>query len=331
MDLAPDNIYAFTNLYNKWADLSMSSGVITQLPSVDDCFSAVNGRNVEDQTGRDTIALFPDINTGSGTGVYNGFNAEQEVSGQYPNPNASTLGQVPPGFHRNYCVKYDYSSYEFLHPAHGMFGPKYGLWVVFTAGHDTFVFGPDKQNLDFTGGILTIEAMSGHYQTGYAGISYSKGTVLTNRIFGPYYVRINHFGMIPTLISMAAIFRHPPICITTPWKLARASPNFYNSEPRQVVNGYIPTNARGSVSVQVNGVAGSPRTAWAVLSQPGANHIFGELTPNYTIDISANRSGTFTNVVPGQLPPFRIPVRPVRRVSDDSIVVAANQTTTVPT
>ena len=347
-----DNPFLFTNFYNQWADLSMSSPVITQLPSVDDCFSAVNGRNVEDQTGRDTIDLHPDVGTGPGTGVFNGFNAEQQVNGVYPNPNASTEGQVPPGFHRNFCVKYDYSSYEYLHPAHGLFGSKYGLWVVLNAGHDSMPFGPGKQNLDLTGQILTIEPESDHYQTGFSSIAYATGAVLwpyfinwtptgtqtqsqaqlqTERIFGPFYVRINQIGMRTGSDIDGGIIQTPNDMYYDALEAAASFTNFYNNETELLASGYIPTNARGSVSVQVNGVAGSPRTAWAVLSQPGVNHIFSGLTPTYTLDISANGGGTFTNVVPGQ---YRLSVYEFGQFGEyrnDSIVVVANQTTTAPT
>jgi hypothetical protein len=347
-----DNIYQFTNFYNMFADLSMTSPVITQLPSVDDCFSAVNGRNVEDETGRDTIDLHPDVGTGPGTGAYNGFDAEQQVDGAYPNPNASTEGQVPPGFHRNFCVKYDYSSYEYLHPAHGLFGPKYGLWAVFTNGHDSMPFGPGKQNLDLTGGILTIEAESDHYQTGFSGISYASGAVLwpyftnwtptgtqtqtqaqlqTERVFGPFYIRINHFGMSTGSDIDGGVIQTPNDMYKDALEAASSFGNFYNNETELLASGYIPTNARGSVSVQVNGVAGNPRTAWAVLSQPGVNHIFSGLTPTYTMDISATGAGTFTNVVPGQ---YRLSVYHFGQFGEyrnDSVVVAANVTTTVPT
>jgi len=347
-----DNPFLFTNFYNKWADLSMSSPVITQLPSVDDCFSAVNGRNVEDQTGRDTIDLHPDVGTGGGTGVFNGFDAEQEVNGAFPNPNASTEGQVPPGFHRNFCVKYDYSSYEYIHPAHGLFGDKYGLWVVLNAGHDSMPFGPGKQNLDLTGQILTIEPESDHYQTGFSSIAYASGAPLwpfftnwtptgtqtqsqaqlqTERIFGPFYVRINQIGMSTGSDIDGGIIKTPNDMYNDALEAAASFTNFYNNETELLASGYIPTNARGSVSVQVNGVAGSPRTAWAVLSQPGVNHIFSGLTPTYTMDISTNGGGTFTNVVPGQ---YRLSVYKFGQFGEyrnDSIVVVPNQTTTAPT
>ena len=346
-----DNPFLFTNFYNKWADLSMSRPVITQLPSVDDCFSAVNGRNVEDETGRDTIDLHPDVGPGPATGVYNGFDPEQEVDGAFPNPNASTQGQVPPGFHRHFCVKYDYSSYEYIHPAHGLFGSKYGLWVVLNAGHDSMPFGPGKQNLDLTGQILTIEAESDHYQTGFPGISYASGAVMwpyftgwtptgtqtqtqeqlqTERIFGPFYVRINQIGMRTGSDIDGGVIQTPNDMYKDALEAAASFTNFYNNETELLASGYIPTNARGSVSVQVNGVAGHPRTAWAVLSQPGVNQIFSGLTPTYTMDISASGSGTFTNVVPGQ---YRLSVYKFGEFGEyrnDSIVVTANQTTSVP-
>jgi hypothetical protein len=355
-----DNVFEFTNFFNEGADLSMSSPVITPLPSVDDCFSAVNGRNVEDQTGRDTIDLHPDLV------AQNGFDKQTEVGGEYPNPNALLSeiigdlpaypspipGQVPVGFHRNFCVKYDYSSYEYLHPAHGLFGAKYGLWAVLTAGHDSFVFGPQKQNLDLTGGILTIEAESDHYQTGFSGISYASGAVLrpdltgwtptgtqtqtqaqlqTERIFGPFYVRINHVGMSTNSNIDGGVIQTPDDMYNDALAAGASATNFYNNETELLASGYIPTNARGSVSVQVNGVAGAPRTAWAVLSQPGVNHIFSDLTPQYVMDISATGSGTFTNVVPGT---YRLSVYDFGKFGEyrnDSITVAANLTTTAPT
>ena len=56
---------------------------------------------------------------------------------------------------------------------------------------------------------------------------------------------------------------------------------------------------RGSVSIQINGVSGAPRTAWAVLSQNATNQENSTLSYQYPVDISANGTGTFTNVVPG--------------------------------
>jgi rhamnogalacturonan endolyase len=306
-----DNTNEFTSLYNVNADLSMSSPVITPLPSPDDCFSSDNGRNDEDTTGRDTIDLYPQL------GVTNSFSP-------YP------AGQIPQGFHRMFCVKYDYSSYEYLHPAHGVFGSNYGLWVVFSGGHDTFVGGPGKQNLDFTGGILTMEALSGHYETGgitvgnqgTAGSTQTKnGSVLTNRLFGPFYVRINKFG--GNIQTPGDMYNDALIA-------GASFTRFYNNEATLLSRGYVPTTARGSVSVQVSGIAGGPKTAWAVLSQPGVNHQQSTVGYQYVADISSNGSATFTNVVPGT---YRLSVFDFGQFGEyrnDNVVVTGNQITAVP-
>ena len=90
----------------------MVNHVITPLPSTDDCFSGDNGRNDQDVTGRDTIDLHPQV------GVENAFS-----------PPGDPASQIPQGFHRHFCVKYDFSSYEYIHDAHGLFGDKYGQWA----------------------------------------------------------------------------------------------------------------------------------------------------------------------------------------------------------
>lgn len=306
-----DNPNLFTSLYNVNADLSMATPVITPLPSVDDCFSADNGRNDQDTTGRDTIDLHPQV------GVENAFS-----------PAGDPASQIPVGFHRHLCVKYDYSSYEYLHPAHGVIGDKYGLWVVFTAGHDTFVGGPEKQNLNFTGGILTIEPLSDHYTAGISlnssgpgTTTTAKGNVLSNRLFGPFYVRLNQFG---------GAIQTPDDMYKDALAAGASFPNFYSNETTLLANGYVPTTGRGSVSIQVNNVAGAPKTAWAVLSQPGVNHQLSTVGYQYVADISSNGATTFTNVVPGT---YRLSVFDLGQWGEyrnDSVVVTAGKNTQVP-
>jgi len=274
------NVNAFTNYYQRDTDLSMFTGVTTPLPSTDDCFSSDNGRNDQDVTGRDTIDLHPQV------GVTNAFSP-------YPN------GQIPQGFHRHYCVKYDFSSYEYLHQAHGLFGSQYGQWVVFTPGHDTMIDGPTKENLSLTGNILTIEPNSNHYRTGGVGTtSIAAGTQLS-RIYGPFYVRINHFGMSTSSSINGGTIQSPDDMFNDAVAAGTSFTNFYDNEATLLSKGYVPSTGRGSVAIQVNGVAGAPRTAWAVLSQNSVNQENNTMSPQYTIDISATGSGTFTNVVPG--------------------------------
>lgn len=307
------NVNLFTSFYQKLADLSMVTGVKTPLPSTDDCFSSDNGRNVQDQTGRDTIALYPQI------GVENAFSP-------YPDPASG----IPPGFHRHYCVKYDYSSYEYIHDAHGLFGSKYGQWVVFTPGHDTFIDGPSKENLNLTGNILTVEPNSNHYRTGGVGTTSIAAGVAQSRIYGPYYVRINQIGMATDSTIDGGIIQNADDMFNDAVLAGSSFTSFYNNESVLISKGYVPTTQRGSVSVQVAGVVGTPRTAWAVLSQPGVNHENSTMSRQYTIDISANGVGTFTNVVPGT---YRLSVFDFGQWGEyrnDSVVVTAGNTTTVP-
>lgn len=306
------NVNAFTNYYQKDTDLSMFTGVTTPLPSTDDCFSSDNGRNDQDVTGRDTIDLHPQV------GVTNAFSP-------YP------TGQIPQGFHRHFCVKYDYSSYEYLHTAHGLFGSKYGQWVVFTPGHDTMIDGPTKENLSLTGNILTIEPNSNHYRTGGVGTtSIPAGTALS-RIYGPFYVRINQFGM-PTNSSIdGGVIQTPDDMYNDAVAAGGSFTHFYDNETTLISRGYVPSTGRGSVAIQVNGVAGAPRTAWAVLSQNGVNQENSTLSNQYTVDISSTGSGTFTNVVPGT---YRLSVWNFGQWGEyrqDNVVVTAGNTNTLPT
>jgi rhamnogalacturonan endolyase len=307
------NVNAFTNYYQRDTDLSMMKGVVTPLPSTDDCFSSDNGRNDQDVTGRDTIDLHPQV------GVENAFSP-------YPDP----ASQIPQGFHRHYCVKYDYSSYEYLHQAHGLFGSKYGQWVVFTPGHDTFIDGPTKENLSLTGNILTIEPNSNHYRTGGVGTTSIASGTAGSRLYGPYYVRINHFGMNTDSSIDGGVIQTPDDMFNDAVGAGGSFTSLYNNEATLMSKGYIPTTSRGSVAIQVNGVAGTPRTAWAVLSQNGVNQENSTMSYQYTIDISANGTGTFTNVVPGT---YRLSVWDFGKWGEyrqDNVVVTAGNTNTVP-
>ena len=308
------NVNAFTNYYQKDTDLSMFTGVTTPLPSTDDCFSSDNGRNDQDVTGRDTIDLHPQL------GVSNAFSP-------YPDPNS----QIPQGFHRHFCVKYDYSSYEYLHQAHGLFGSKYGQWVVFTPGHDTMIDGPTKENLSLTGNILTIEPNSNHYRTGGVGTTSIPAGTAMSRIYGPFYVRINQFGMSTGSSIDGGVIQTPDDMFNDAVTAGSSFTHLYDNESTLISRGYVPSTGRGSVAVQVNGVAGAPRTAWAVLSQNGVNQENSTMSNQYTIDISSTGSGTFSNVVPGT---YRLSVWNFGQwgeLRQDNVVVTAGNTNTLPT
>ena len=130
-------------------------------------------------------------------------------------------------------------------------------------------FGPGKQNLDLTGQILTIEPESDHYQTGFSSIAYASGAPLwpfftnwtptgtqtqsqaqlqTERIFGPFYVRINQIGMSTGSDIDGGIIQTPNDMYNDALEAAASFTNLYNNETELLASGYIPTNARGSVS-----------------------------------------------------------------------------------
>ena len=295
------NPLLFTSMYAYNADLSMATPVITPVPSFNDCNSSDLGRNDQDATGHDTIDLLPQV------GVVNAFSP-------YP------LGQIPQGFHRKLCVKYDFSSYEYLHQAQGMIGSEYGIWAVFTAAHDSFVGGPSKQNLNFTtSNLVTIEPYSGHYNS-YIGLTVPAGTAYS-RLFGPYYVRFNKFG---------GNIQTPQDMYNDAVAAGSSFANLYNNETQLLASGYVPSTARGTVSVQVSGVIGSPKTAWAVLSDPAQNHQLSQLGYQYWADISSTGSATLTGVLPGT---YRLSVYDFGQFGEyrnDSVVVAANQTAIAP-
>lgn len=313
-----DSPIQFTKIYARDADLSMVNPVITPLPSVEDMFSSDPGREVQDVSGLSTIDLHPEL------GVTNGFSP-------YP------FGQIPQGYSRKFYVKYDHASYEYLHKAHGLFGNTYGIWAVFPAGQDTMIGGPQKQNLNFTGGILTIEPLSDHFtfgltmkSSGPGSTAIPAGTAMT-RLFGPFYMRINKFGMATDSSIGGGSIGLPDDMYDDAVAAGASFTNFYANESVLLSKGYIPSTARGSVSVQAYGVTGVPRTAWAVLSQPGVNHQLSTGGYQYWADISRNGSANFTNVAPGT---YRLSVYALGQwgeYRDDNVVVTAGNTTTVPT
>jgi hypothetical protein len=80
----------------------------------------------------------------------------------------------------------------------------------------------------------------------------------------------------------------------------------------------------------MSGVTGAPRTAWAVLSDPGVNFQVSCNGLQYWADISSAGSATFTGVAPGT---YRLSVYVLGQWGEyrqDGIVVTANNTTTVP-
>jgi rhamnogalacturonan endolyase len=231
----------------------------------------------------------------------------------------SAFPPISPGFGRQFGDKYDYSGYNYLNLCHGVYGSQYGAWVVFPS-NESLVGGPTKQMLLFTGNLDMIEAFSNHLDNDIANIT-PAGTA-SHRLYGPFYVHFNQFN---------PIIRNPFDMYLEAVLLGTHFNWLYDNETDLLNAGYVPSGGRGSVNVQVHGVAGPPKTAWAVLSDPATNFEYSAQGAQYWIDISRDGSGTFRNVVPGT---YRLSVYDLGNwgeMRQENIVVAANQNVIVPT
>ena len=239
------------------------------------------------------------------------------------------FSDIPGVFGRYFDTKYDFAGYEYLHQAHGLYGAAssgttYGVWTVLPS-LETLVGGPTKQDLYFTGNIDMIEAYSDHEDLPInmntaSGVTY-------NRLFGPYYIHVNTLGQsynqTGNVLATQAEMYADAISAET------AIVPEYDNEPQLVAAGYVPSTARGSVSIQMTGVTGGAHTAWAVLSDPGVNFQVSCNGLQYWADISSTGSATFTGVAPGT---YRLSVYVLGQWGEyrqDGIGVTANSTTTV--
>src|SRR5258708_5809485 len=167
---------------------------------------------------------------------------------------------LPSGFGREFYTKYDYSSYEYLHQAHGLYGSTYGAWTVIPS-HESLVAGPTKQDLIFTGNILMMECQSNHLNNAFT-FNVAQGTSLS-RMYGPYYFHFNTFTASNT--TPAALYQDA-------LNAASSANAMYDSERILLQNGYVPSSGRGTVQPSISGGGSSQaNTAWAVLSDTQTN------------------------------------------------------------
>ncbi len=230
----------------------------------------------------------------------------------------SAFPPISPGFGRQFGDKYDYSGYSYLNLCHGVYGSQYGAWVVFPS-NESLVGGPTKQMLLFTGNLAMIEAFSNHLDNGITDTT--PAGVASHRLFGPFYVRFNRRGGF--LRTPADMYRDAVFFGTHfGW--------LYDHERDLLAAGYVPSTARGDVEVAINGVDGPPKTAWAVLSDPGKNFQYST-GAQYWIDISRGGRGIFRGVIPGT---YRLSVYDLGHwgeLRQENITVTAGQRTVVPT
>jgi hypothetical protein len=146
---------------------------------------------------------------------------------------------APAGFRRHFYTKYDYSSYEYLHQAQGVYGSTMAAWMVLP-NSETLTGGPTKQDLIFTGNLLIMEAYSNHLDN-QISFSVPAGSVM-QRLYGPFYLHFNAFG---STNSTAASLYAEALSASRHFKPA------YDRETELLTSGYTPSVARGEVHLHI--------------------------------------------------------------------------------
>lgn len=221
---------------------------------------------------------------------------------------------LPAGFRREFYTKYDYSSYEYLHKAEGVYGSNIGAWMVLPSS-ESLTGGPTKQDLIFTGNLLIMEAYSNHLDN---QINFTvPQDAVAHRLYGPFYL---HFNAPSATNNMpASLYRE---ALSSGQQIKSA----YDNETVLLNSGYIPSTSRGDVNVFIVGsqFAGLNR-AWAVLSDANANFQYSHAGNEYWENIDPLGIATFHDVAPGtyRLSIYRLGEWGEARV--DGVTVTANQ------
>jgi hypothetical protein len=270
----------FTNDYSVNTGLSNLGGTIIPMPNDVLFGNSDPGRNVQDAT--------------------------EDLHGE----------NLPAGFRREFYTKYDYSSYEYLHQAEGVYGPTMAAWMV-AQSRDTLTGGPTKQDLIFTGNLLIMEAFSNHLDN---QINFSvPANAVMHRLYGPFYLHFNAFNS--TYQTPASLYQE---ALTA---AAQVAPQ-YDTDRVLVQSGYVPSTSRGSVNVKVNGAKGlNLNQAWAVLSDPATNMQYSHAGAEYWANINPGGVANFNNVAPGT---YRLTVYTLGdwgELRQDGVTVTAGQNT----
>jgi len=225
---------------------------------------------------------------------------------------------LPPGYRRNFYTKYDYSSYEYLHRAEGVYGSSMAAWMV-VPSQESLTGGPTKQDLIFTGNLLIMEAYSNHLDN-QISFSVPHGTAI-HRLYGPFYLHFNAFS--PTNPTAASLYQE---ALTA----SDAMKPSYDTETLLVNSGYVPSTARGEVHASIEGTKGLDlNQAWAVLSDNATNVQYSHAGTQYWVNINPGGIANFHGVAPGT---YRLSIYALGQWGElrhDGITVAANQTAKV--
>jgi hypothetical protein len=226
---------------------------------------------------------------------------------------------VPAGFEREFYTKYDYSSEEYLHRAHGVFGSTFGAWTVI-GSPESMVGGPSKQNLIFTGNILMVESMSNHLDNGllYTPAAGEDST----RLWGPYYIRLN---------TLDATHTTPAALYQDALGSAAGLTTFYDGEGILAQNGYVASTRRGTLSTTIaGGGSATANTAWVVLSDNKTNMQYSTIGRQYWQANPSSGAVTLGGVAPGTYRLTGYVLGQWGELRKDDVTVTANATTAVP-
>lgn len=195
---------------------------------------------------------------------------------------------LPADFRRQFYTKYDYSSYEYLHKAQGVYGANLAAWMV-VPNPESLTGGPTKQDLIFTGNLLIMEAYSNHLNN-QMSFPAPAGTPV-HRLYGPFYLHFNNFS--DSCSTPASLYREALSAAQ------RLKPS-YDSETILLNNGYTPSSERGEVDLWVQGIRNvSLNQAWAVLSDENTLAQYSHARNQYWENIARGGVARFHDVAPG--------------------------------
>ena len=217
------------------------------------------------------------------------------------------------GWGREFYTKYDYSSYEYLHQAHCVYGSQFGECAIIPST-ETLMGGPMKQDLIFTENILMGELNSNHLVDSAPGYV-TTGT--TTRIWGPIGYQFSEGESASTMYTDAVN------------SISGALTNFAGDSILTGA-GYVPTGgtARGKVTPTISGGgSSSSNTAWGVLGDQDKNIQYSANGYQYWTSLNSSGSGTMSNVVPGTYRLSAYVLGEWGQLRDDGIAVTANATT----
>ena len=216
-----------------------------------------------------------------GTGLSSGRNVQDATSDLHglPLPTSDLHGlPLPTAYRRQFYTKYDYSSYEYLHKAEGVYGSTLGAWMV-VPSTESLTGGPTKQDLIFTGNLLIMEAFSNHLDN---QINFTvPADAVAHRLYGPFYLHFNQFGSANP--STASLYQEA-LAAGDGLRLA------YDSETVLLNSGYVPSTNRGEVQVKVDGAKGLDlNQGWAILSDLNTDFQYSHAGGEYWTSINPGR------------------------------------------